>query len=161
LFPRSLTVYLFRRCRDRLYRMCMSLIFSYASYLIFFSSYILVVAHAQQFCLPWNILYDCQVLLQFSLGNVCFVCLCSIIVLMHTPRLNLRNWYRHRYAWPAPMSFPMTRPQGANSGHSNSSPHTRLPGTTSGDLSVHKRTQSGDIPGIPGVRLVFFICFHE
>ncbi|KAJ7118750.1 hypothetical protein C8R44DRAFT_789162 [Mycena epipterygia] len=69
--------------------------------------------------------------------------------------LNLRNWYRHRYAWPAPMSFPMTRPQGANSGHSNSGPHTRLPGTTSGDLSAHKRTQSGDIPGIPGGMEVF------
>ncbi|KAJ7702242.1 hypothetical protein B0H17DRAFT_1194755 [Mycena rosella] len=48
--------------------------------------------------------------------------------------LNLRNWYRHRHAWPVPnsMSIPM-RPQGINGVHSNNSPHTKRPGTSSDD----------------------------
>ncbi|KAJ7491270.1 hypothetical protein FB451DRAFT_636638 [Mycena latifolia] len=59
--------------------------------------------------------------------------------------LNLRNWHRHRYAWP-PMSIPMTRPQGAGGMASSNGPHH---GTA--DLSG-KRGESTDINGLPAVR---------
>ncbi|KAJ6606438.1 hypothetical protein DFH09DRAFT_1387483 [Mycena vulgaris] len=68
--------------------------------------------------------------------------------------LNLRNWHRHRYAWPAPMSIPMTRPQGNNGLSSNNGPHSILTGSAVGDPSA-KRSQSDDIHGMPARMEVF------
>ncbi|KAJ7118751.1 hypothetical protein C8R44DRAFT_878304 [Mycena epipterygia] len=49
--------------------------------------------------------------------------------------LNLRNWHRHRYVWPAQMNIPMTRPLNAVHGPE-----------TASDPSVQKRTQTTGMP---------------
>ncbi|KAJ7702246.1 hypothetical protein B0H17DRAFT_1176135 [Mycena rosella] len=66
--------------------------------------------------------------------------------------LNLRNWHRHRYAWPTPMGMvPISRPQGPNGLTSNSGPHTS---TAASDLPT-KRAQPTDINGMPSRMEVF------